>query len=384
MNGRRAATGPRMQVLFDHQIFASQAFGGISRYFCELAARLAGEDGTKASIYAPLHVNHYLRASSVAMRPSLALPRFPLASRVTRAVDVLMSPAFLRNRDVDVFHPTYYYRSAFQPRGSARVITVYDMIHELFPGEFPDSAVLSRRKSVAVRDADHVICISERTRDDAIGILGIAREKTSVVHLGHSLQERHLADVSPDSRQPSILFVGERKGYKNFSLLLEALSAAAPLADLAVRCFGGGAFTSRELAVIDSLSLRRDRITHEGGDDAALARAYADASVFVCPSRYEGFGIPVIEAMSQGCPVACARAGSLPEVAGDAARYFDPGDREDLAQTLLTILFDDTLRSDLAQRGLERARRYSWDRCAAETLAVYRSVLGSDHAEHGT
>jgi glycosyltransferase involved in cell wall biosynthesis len=288
-----------------------------------------------------------------------------------------MSLVISPRKGIQIYHPTYYYQAALQPRGSARVITVYDMIHELFPDGFRDAAALSKRKARAVRDADHVICISERTREDVIGILDIARDKTSVVHLGHSLHESRTSALPNRNQPPMILFVGERSGYKNFSLLLEALAATPSLADAYILCFGGGRLSDDEIAQLDSLRIHRSRVKHTGGNDEALAFAYASAAVFVCPSRYEGFGIPVIEAMSQGCPVACARAGSLPEVAGDAALYFDPAEPEELAEALKSILTDAAMSGELKRRGYAHAKAYSWSRCAMETLGVYRELLGA-------
>ena len=176
--------------------------------------------------------------------------------------------------------------------------------------------------------------------------------------------------------QPFLLYVGLREGYKNFEGLLRAYSASPTLKNgYDLVCFGGGPFNHTECDIIDSLGLNANSVRHASGNDDKLASYYRAARAFVFPSLYEGFGIPPLEAMHYGCPVACSNTSSIPEVVGDAGLYFDPHDLESVKFTLQKIVSDDQLRKDLITSGNERIKQFSWKKCAEETLAIYSKVL---------
>jgi glycosyltransferase involved in cell wall biosynthesis len=141
-------------------------------------------------------------------------------------------------------------------------------------------------------------------------------------------------------------------------------------------CFGGGVFSGDEKRVIRDLKID-NKVKILAGDDGVLAYLYRHAGVFVCPSLYEGFGIPVLEAMSCGCPVAASNASSLPEVGGDAVSYFDPRDKHSIKGAVRRIIEEKEYRRELIARGLEQARTFSWDKAAEETCGVYEKALRS-------
>jgi glycosyltransferase involved in cell wall biosynthesis len=260
-------------------------------------------------------------------------------------------------------------------RSRARVVTVYDMIHELFPDEMAHAADETARKRLAVERADHVICISTNTRDDLVRLFDVAPEKTSIVLLGSELANEEGDDaVSLSLSKPTVLFVGGRSGRKNFLLLLEAFASSRRLREeLDIVAFGGGRFSDKELAAMASLGVT-DKVRHDAGDDNRLAAHYRAARLLAYPSKYEGFGIPPLEAMAHQCPVVCARSSSIPEVVGNAGFYHDPNSLEDLRSALERVAFDDVLRARLKARGAERAKLLSWAQCAAGTAAVYRRL----------
>ncbi len=261
------------------------------------------------------------------------------------------------------------------PRSARRVVTVYDMIHERFPDSFSPRDRGKQIKAHAVQRADHVICISENTRRDLIETLGIPEEKTSVCYLGCSLSTR-IAQNATQKRSPYILYVGHRGGYKNFETLLRAYGHSTLLkSEFRLVCFGGGAFTSREKAMIEELGILPTSIKQVSGNDDVLAGLYNTASVFVYPSLYEGFGIPPLEAMSFDCPVVCSNAGSLPEVVGNAAEMCDPRNEENIRQAIVKVVTSSDLSRDLVSRGRLRVKIFSWERCAMETLATYKMIL---------
>ncbi len=141
-------------------------------------------------------------------------------------------------------------------------------------------------------------------------------------------------------------------------------------------CFGGGNFSKQELALMESLNISQDKIKYMSGTDDLLACLYASAAVFVCPSLYEGFGIPPLEAMSFGCPVVCSNTSSLPEVVGDAAELFDPASEVSMRTAIEQVVSNPEIAQILVKRGYERIKQFSWEKCAHETFNVYNKILG--------
>ncbi|WP_077081412.1 glycosyltransferase family 4 protein [Mycobacterium numidiamassiliense] len=364
-----------MKVAFDHQIFSFQRYGGVSRYFFELANRLPAYGASEVSVVAPLYVNKYLTQDSARFATrGKHVPYTFGGLPVVSAVNRLLAPLAWRGANPDIVHETYY---AAKPvgRGRRRVVTVYDMIHELFSAEFPDAAQVTAAKRAAVDRADHVICISENTQRDLVRIYGIAAKRTSVVHLGHSITtETNRPTEECGKLRPSLLYVGNRRGYKNFSTLLKAYASSPTLREFELTAFGGHPLLPDEQKEICALGIA-DRVRYESGSDQELAERYRAAAAFVCPSMYEGFGLPPLEAMNYGCPVVCSNGGSIPEVVGDAGVYFDPKSPEDLRTTLERVVTTPELRSDLRERGYARIGTFSWDKCAEETARIYREIL---------
>lgn len=364
-------------VIYDHQTFVAQEFGGISRYFCELASRVHGLDGFQAKIIAPLHLNAYLPDCNVPQAAVRLNGKFRGRGRLCQTVNAALVPALTRLSRPSLIHRTYY---AGQPRVAdvPVVLTVFDMIHELFPNNFAADDAVVRHKRGSVNAADHLICISQSTANDLVRLFDVPRSKISVIYLGYSdvfAQPEPLGETSPHAR-PYLLYVGQRDGYKNFDTALRAYAASPQLRtefDLVV--FGGPALAPDEQALIGSLPLRAGSVVRLGGSDKDLARAYRHARALVYPSKYEGFGIPPLEAMSSGCVVASSNASSIPEVVGDAAATFDPSDIGDARRAMEDACLSDTARAHLLKAGASRVQAFTWDRCARETVAAYRDVI---------
>ena len=368
-----------MRIAYDQQIFEMQRHGGISRYFIELVRNLGQSAGTESTVVAPVFINEYLLRPGVRehVRGAFFPFRFRGEARVARALNRALLPFYWAGRRFDIVHETYY-SQACRGRGRVRVVTVYDMIHELFPQDFPDSAQVTAGKHAAVRRADHIICISETTRQDAIRLLGIAPERSSVIYLGCSL-DAPAASAAPEATSaPCILYVGVRSGYKNFLVLLEAFAAAKSLPQTVdLVAFGGRPFSAEERQRIEELGVS-GRVRQLSGSDRLLDAYYRAAIAFVYPSRYEGFGIPPLEAMAVGCPVACSDAGSIREVVGDAGAYFQPDDVDGLRAILERLAEDRAYAAQLRAKGFAQIQKYSWERCAGETLQLYERLLGPD------
>jgi glycosyltransferase involved in cell wall biosynthesis len=364
-------------VVFDHQTFVEQEFGGISRYFCELASRVHGLEGFRAKVVAPLHLNAYLpdcAAPQAAVRLNGA---FRGRRQLCQAVNAALAPALTRLSRPSLIHRTYYGPQS-RVGDLPVVVSVFDMIHELFPESYAADDAVIRGKRACVEAADHLICISGSTANDLMRLFDVSRSKISVTHLSCSdvfARPAAHGESSPHAR-PYVLYVGQRDGYKNFGTALRAYAASGALReafDLVV--FGGPKLSPEEHASFSGLSLRPGSVVRIGGSDHDLARAYRHARAFVYPSKYEGFGIPPLEAMSAGCVVAASNASSIPEVVGNAAVTFDPSDIDDTRRALERACLDDTARQQLRTAGAQRVGQFSWDRCARETVAAYRQLV---------
>jgi glycosyltransferase involved in cell wall biosynthesis len=255
------------------------------------------------------------------------------------------------------------------------VITVHDLIHERMPHLFPRHDRTRERKEKAIQAADHIICVSEYTRGELTKIYGVAPERTSVVHHGCNPPPA-MVDTAPRSDRPYILYVGARDGYKNFEAILQALSGSKLSRSLDVVAFGGPPWTMRDASLVRRNGLLEGRVRYRSGQDEDLAGLYRRAEALIVPSFVEGFGLPILEAMSLGCPVICSGTTSLPEVAGDAAQYFDPGDPSSIAAAIESVVGNARRREDLVRRGSARVLDFSWERTAAKTRDVYMKTAG--------
>ena len=365
-----------MRVLFDHQIFTVQRYGGISRYFSRLAEALPGQ-GVAADIVAPIHQNQYLKELRQTQVHGYGFKRFPpRTGRIVTLMNQWFSNRVARRLNPDVIHETYYASSPLEVRARVRVTTVHDMIHEKFAHEFAPNDPTARNKREAVNRADHVICVSHSTKRDLCELYNVSPDKVTVVHLGfETLSSSYAADdrIAQDTK-PFLLYVGARYGYKNFAQFLKAVAMKTVLKEtFGIVAFGGGAFSTEEQATIRSLGFRDGAVKQVGGADEILGSLYSQAAAFVYPSRYEGFGLPPLEAIACDCPVVTSNKSSMPEVIGPAGEYCDPNSAESIADAIEKVVFDEQRKAELVKLGRERLQLFSWRKCALETASVYLS-----------
>lgn len=368
-----------MKVAYDNQIFNMQKYGGISRYYTELASKIY-DYSVNAKVFAGLHKNNYIQEyeDSFVIGKKIKYP--PKSTSALLKANSVLADRFFNKHRPDIVHRTYY-KNANKIKRSVNVATVYDMIHELFPNDFSNKDNTAYLKRIAVKNADHIICISESTKKDLLGIYDIPESKISVTHLGYHA----LSNTAPvykgveafhSLEKPFLLFVGHRGGYKNFSRFLKAVSVSKSLlTDLDIIAFGGGVFSLDEKRYILELGFREEQVKNIQGGDDILSALYSKAAIFVYPSLYEGFGLPPLEAMDHHCPVVCSNTSSIPEVVGNAALKFSPLDIEDMKYTIEKAMYDFSTRDNLVLAGLERTKNFSWEKCATNTLKVYRSIL---------
>ena len=247
------------------------------------------------------------------------------------------------------------------------------MIYFLFPQCFDEKDKIRGHTRKSVEMADGIIAISENSKNDLMRILNVPAEKIRVIYLANSLT--NIPDPENPVKSPYILFVGQRFHWKNFITLLRAYAHSQMLHEnYKLVCFGGWEWTQEEKEILNRPELQ-NRIVKTSGPDELLATFYSHASAFIYPSLYEGFGLPILEAMHYGCPVVASNAGSIPEIAGDAVLYFEPENIEMLQNQIVKCLDDSKLRDDLSQRGIRQEAKYSWQKCADETYAFYSHIL---------
>jgi glycosyltransferase involved in cell wall biosynthesis len=364
-----------MRIAFNSQIFCMQRVGGVSRYIVSLASQLA-DAGDEVTIHAPLHQNRYLQTAG----STLSQGRYSSANwpRFYKTWNALLSRRQISAWKPDVVHETYYSRMAAAASNIPAVITVHDLVHELFGGRGFKNDQFSETRRQAIQRADHVICISENTRADLARFVDLPEARVSVVHHGFdrlALTDKAVPGQAAVNQRPFLLFVGKRGGYKNFESLLQAWTNSSKLrAEFDLLAFGGGVFNAEERAMIATTGAREGQIRQVDGGDFALAALYQSASAFVFPSRYEGFGLPSLEAMALSCPVIASNTSCMPEIIGDAGEFFAPTDIEDLQQSIEKVVFSEQFRSDLIERGHKRLAQFSWQRCAEQTRAIYESL----------
>lgn len=283
-----------------------------------------------------------------------------------------------------VYHSPYYLMP-YRP-GAPTVLTHYDLIPLYFPAYVSLRARLFYRVALrlALHAAQHIVAISEASRRDLLATFAIAPTRVTTTPLA---PEPHfqpqpaavMTDVRARYALPAryMLYLGINKPHKN---LVTLLHACAQLPDSAPPLVIAGAWDDRypeARQAVATLDLAT-RVRFLGPvAEADLPALYAAAALFVFPSQYEGFGLPVLEAMACGTPVACSNVSSLPEVAGDAALLFDPSTPATIAEALEQLLDAPALCAELRARGLAQAARFTWARTAALTLDVYRQLLHS-------
>jgi glycosyltransferase involved in cell wall biosynthesis len=355
-----SVAGGSMKILYDHQIFSWQKFGGISRYFYELMKHSEGLfDYEISGLFSE---NDYVR-------PLQVYHEFPVKccfrgkQRIINYLNKADSLKKIKKGSYDVLHPTYY--DPYFPKKKPLVITVYDMIHELFPEYFPRDKKTVYIKEVMISRADKIIAISENTKNDILKCYPKTDEgKIYITYLGTSYKV-----LNNQEKENYILFTGQRFGYKNYKSFL---IAAAPLLlkyNINLVCTGKG-FDNNEKKMIDELHIAEKTICKFVSDEE-LIDLYARAIAFVFPSLYEGFGIPVLEAFAAGCPAILANTGSLPEIGGNAALYFDPYSVEDMRSVIEKVITSPGLQNELINRGKEQIKKYSWKKCAEKTAEIY-------------
>ncbi len=389
-----------MKILYDHQMFYRQNYGGVSRYYCELMNQFSCDPDIRfvlslryvqnnnleqfpqlnqywSNRYNFLYDNRLISFMQKKIRFNAL--NFGLNYIINNQEE---SVRLLKEQDFDVFHPTYYepYFLKFLQK-KPYTITVYDMIHELFPQYFKVKDQTKKWKKQLIENAGAIIAISENTKKDILRFTEVEPDRIRVIHLGNPLEHRNEPPQAntfsdfPVSQKSYLLFVGGRAAYKNFDFFIQSIAGMLfRQEDLHVVCAGSSPFSREEKKTFENLNIL-NKVHHVKINDTILKNLYKNASAFVFPSLYEGFGLPILEAFSSGCPTVLSNTSSFPEIGGDGALYFEPGDSESIVSAIETIISQKKFRDELIEKGYKRLNFFSWKKTACLTKKAYRELL---------
>lgn len=359
------------KVIYDNIAFSLQKSGGVTGVWLELISRIREKQEFDCSFleydYAEENINR--KEFSITEEAFLKTTKIPL--RLER----FLNPK-LRNPNNFIFHSSYY--RTCSSANAKNVTTVHDFIHERFRSGIP-LYINHFQKKKAILKSDAVICVSESTKKDLLHYIpSIKKESIFVVYNGvdHTVFKKLHIEPPVDilSLGKYVLYVGKRdQTYKNFGSLVNALKKHS---DLNLALVGGGNLSTKEMSNLNNeLDGRVKYLANV--DNQKLNILYNFSFALVYPSLYEGFGMPVIEAQSAGCPVIATNFSSIPEIALDSVILTENGSASELSNSL-NLLRNSEVRAAYVNKGLSNSSRFSWDKMANEVADIYKSILNKD------
>lgn len=361
----------KISILYDPQMFGLQKYGGISRYFANLISGIKKSKDFTATLPILYSTNYYVRNFPQILNNRIGRSWLKRERRRNKWNQYL-SKRYIKQGNFDIFHPTYYDPYFLKVLKKPLVVTVHDMIYENYAHLYKDADSVINMKRAVIESADLIIAISQYTKQEIIRYYPHLTDKIKVVY--HGLPEESVPVAQEVLPKRFLLYIGDRDAvYKNFVPLIESI--APQLNDkLHIVCAGGNPFTQKELDIFKKLKIS-EYITQKNASDSLILQLYQQALIFIYPSLEEGFGLPMLEAFKNGCPIACSNTSCLPEVGGTAVSYFDPWDAESMNDTISKLIIDDQLRHKHIEDGLERVRAFTFEKCLHQTLDCYRSLM---------
>lgn len=352
--------------MFDHQLFSYQRYGGASKYFAMLLKYLPRDVWDTTTL---ISNNEYVRANHLFKTiPFLPETEFPGKRRLMLDAGKPYSYMKLLRHNYDVFHQTHFEPYCLNAIGKKPMVTTF---HDINFSKYTPNPKIEEYQRRSLSRADKIVAISQHTKKDLIEYFSIQPEKIEVIY--HGIEIPGGTDNSIPFDFPYVLFVGARGKHKNFNLFASAFAELHLLfPEIRLICTRGP-FTQEEEIMLNQYGIR-DVTKVINADEQTMNALYRHALMFVFPSLYEGFGMPILEAMANGCPTILADASCFPEIAGDAALYFNPIEKEDILSKMKLLVEDTQLRNNLIDRGNSRVKKFSWEECARKHMDVYHSL----------
>lgn len=351
-----------MKILFDHKLFY-QVYGGASKYFVMMMNSLPEGSWDTTSL---LSCNEYARAKNI----TRTFPKtFPCQARILEHLNRPYTSRVISKGNFDVLHQTDFDNYFYSKLGNKPLVMTYHDANMSTFNPHPEIVAMQRK---AIDRADAIIAVSENTKRDLIDIFHVDEKKVHVIYHGIEIPEGEYSRQIIDA--PYILYVGVRAKYKNFDRLIEAFSLYhRTFPDVKLVCTSMP-FSKQEKEKFAELNIG-DSVVHISADEDTMNCLYHNALFFIYPSVYEGFGMPILEAWANHCPVALANASCFPEICSDAGLYFNPESIDDMKEAMTRLTENESLRAELSAKGWERVKKFSWQHCADEHFKVYQSLL---------
>lgn len=365
-----------MKILYDHQMFSVQTYGGVTKYFSELMKNIPREHEYILSLI--FSDNEYLKEGNGLykrhinpMSDKQFRGKLFLKEKIYYFLNKQYSKHFISLGNYDLFHPTFYDDYFFHSLKRPYIITVHDLIIFKFKDTFFRKETLRPQMEKVIINANRIISVSQNTKRDLVDIFNISPEKIDVIYHGFNKPD---IKAKMNNYGRYILFVGRRNDYKNFKMLARAASSLLNKeSDLKLICVGNP-FCRAERDELRRLKIL-EQTTALSVDEKALNNLYSNAQLFVYPSLYEGFGMPILEAFANNCPVCLSNTSCFPEIAGDAGVYFDPNNHESILGAVKKVLYDDSFKNQMINAGKKRLADFSWEKTAEETIVSYKKTL---------
>jgi glycosyltransferase involved in cell wall biosynthesis len=364
-----------MNILYDYQIFSIQKFGGISRYFCELIKNFPAEHNYKLAVL--FSENHYLKENYELIKKRDILPDREFKGKHflrknLNSINQHYSKHLISSNKFDLLHPTYYNKYFISVLKKPYIITVHDLIALKYRDSFFKSHYIIPHMEYVIKNANRIISISENTKKDLIEILDIDPGKIDVIYHGYNNAGLNKKIAGVENKY--ILFVGLRNRYKNFKTFAKSIgNLFIREKHLKLVCVGEP-FSNEELTYLSNLKIL-DRTIVMNADDNKLNELYSNALMFVYPSLYEGFGMPILEAFANNCPVCLSNSSCFPEIAGKAGEYFDPDSQQSILSSIEKVLYDSSYADELVLEGQNRLKMFSWSKTILETFNSYNKAI---------
>lgn len=371
-----------MKIYFDGIIYSWQTGGGVYRYFEEIIKRCAKQKDIGATLVLQVPTYGTTHKKSISIKSVIPLGAIPslffgIMRKILSPVNRILLENYFKNISTGVFHSTYY--TTYKNLKIPQVLTVHDMTHEKFPHFFSTRGArrFIANKKKCILSADSIICISEATKKALIEIYNIEDKKISVIY--HGISKNFKSDATRVNNEvfnkPYFLFVGHRGLYKNFLFFIEAFSKWSKNKDYNILLIGGNKLSRKEMLIINDLGLI-GQIKYLGFiEENRLKYIYQQSKALVFPSLDEGFGFPILEALSSKTQVLASKIEAFEEIGEDMLIYFDPRRIESLIYALDQSVSKDFSGEEAERRANYVSRKFNWDECFRETLEVYHKTI---------